>query len=55
MVRIEGTDTDYIKTLLTEIETNKNITYEITIRENRINSEIDNINISVNQATSIDF
>lgn len=55
MVRIEGTDTDYIMTLLTEMETNKNITYEITIRENRVNGEIDNINISANQATSINF
>ena len=55
MVRIEGTDIDYIKTLLTEMEINKNITYEITIRENRVNSEIENINISVNQVNSINF
>lgn len=55
MVRIEGTNIEYIKELLTEMEKDKNITYEITIRENRINSEISDINISVRQASSIDF
>ena len=55
MVRIDGTDIDYIKSLLTEMEINKYITYDITIRENRVNSEIEDINISVKQAASIDF
>lgn len=55
MIRIEGTNIEYIKELLTEMEKDKNITYEITIRENRVNSEIEDININARQVSSIDF
>lgn len=55
MLRIEGTDSEYIKKLLTEMELDKNICYEIVIDESRRNSEIKEINILARQVDSINF
>lgn len=55
MLRIDGTDKNYIEKLLIEMETDKNNTYEINVREDRKNSEIETISIFANKVKGIDF
>ena len=55
MIRIEGTDLEYIKKLLTEMEVDKNTCYEIVMDEIRKNSEIKEINILARQVNNMDF